>query len=157
MCNPSRARSYRVQPIATPAKNQFKIGTLNEKNENGANFFYLDADGQNFQEFRSRDTIFNDATAGIFTIEENDQHSIISYDATKQTRFLFYIAVKYGTEWEISLQGIHSKNGIALHAIQPQFQPLTEFLNLNTALVLGLEPNSSKLKLQMKATDVGVS
>lgn len=33
------------------------------------------------------------------------------------------------------------------------FQPLTAFLNVNTALVLGLKPNSNELKIQMKTKE----
>lgn len=131
-------------------KCEFKIGFYNEKNQNCAKVYYLRGEPLNFIEFADGLNVLSDGTAGLFTIEHSDLHSIISYGATKQIRFTFYIALRQGNEWTFPLQGIYSKNGISLHSIQLPFQPLTSFVNLNTAFVVGLKPNSNELKVQLK-------
>lgn len=136
--------------MAGVTKCQFKIGINNEKNKNGAKVFYLRGNALNFIEFTEGIDVLNDSTGGLFAIEHDDLHSIISYCATKQTRFTFYIALKQETGWTFPLQGFHSKNGILLHFINLPFQPLTSFINLNTAFVVGLKPNSDELKVQLK-------
>lgn len=144
--------SYRTNPMAAVSKCRFKIGILNETNKNGAKVYYLRGKPLNFIEFTEGSNVLNDGTAGVFTIENDDLHSIISYGATKQTRFTFYIALRHGSEWTFPLQGIYSKNRITLHLIELPMESLTSFVNLNTALVVGLKPNSSELKIQLKTT-----
>lgn len=142
--------SYRINPQVRAPKCGFKLRVLDSNGYNGAEIYYLVGETKEFRKFLSASKLFSPATAGLFTLTENDNFSIVKYESTKPIRIfstLHCLTVRRGLSNSVDFS---QKNGVVITK-SPKKQ-LASLKNMNTALVLGLKPKSNYLKIQINTS-----
>lgn len=146
--------AYRIDPLATQLQSCFKLRTLNNESQNGADMLFLNTISSKFEKISF---VLSPATSGIFTMDSDDKYNILEYRSTKTVKFQFHIALLAYNHAKIALRAIVTKNGVKF---MPCDDVIIEYHNgqyqinderkMATAFILGLQMHSQFLVLQVR-------
>lgn len=151
--NDGLPKNFRISPFATipGMKCGFQMRTRNDFEVNGAELHYFNVENGRFEEFFNSTIVLSPTTSGIFTMNTCTTYNTVKYEATKETNFVFYIALLDFEGAQVSLRAIVTRHGIFLQKFDGIISGngIEEKFKMNTVFILGLKVRSDNIKLRI--------